>query len=434
MAIPVIFSQIGQVTVNVVDNIMVGHLGTTELAAASFSLNVFNIGMLFGMGFTIGITPLVGQSFNVHSTKTISAWFRNGLSVNFVGSLFLAAIMGSLVLVMAHMGQSADVVEKAIPFYLLHVCSLIPLMLFFSFKQFFEGIGNTKVSMMITIFINVLNIVLNYLLIYGKLGLPKMGLYGSGTATLIARMIMPVLFLFFILKTDKYKKYLVEAIHSHVERSKMKRIIQIGFSIGLQVVIEVLSFNIGAIMLGWISKESLAGHQVAMSMASMTYMISFGLASGTTIRVSHAFGQHDLPEVKRTILASLHLVVAFMGTMGVLFIVLRHYIPLLFTTDPAVIKVAATLLVVGALFQIFDGLQVVLLGALRGLADVKAPMVLAFISYIVVSLPTSYLAAFVLKLGPSGVWTGFVCGLSTAAFLFALRLRKCLKNKSLALA
>jgi MATE family multidrug resistance protein len=216
---------------------------------------------------------------------------------------------------------------------------------------------------------------------------------------------------------------LADAIRAGFDKLKIRRIVSIGLPIGLQMVIEILAFSIGAIMLGWISKESLAGHQVAISMASMTYMISFGLASGTTIRVSHAFGEHDRNELKQAIFASLHLVIAFMSLMGILFILLRNQLPLLFTSDPAVVEVAAGLLVVGAIFQIFDGTQVVLLGALRGMADVRIPMFLAFFSYIIVSLPISYLLAFTFNFGYYGVWTGFVFGLSTAAVLFGFRLK-----------
>jgi MATE family multidrug resistance protein len=428
LAIPVIFSQIGQVTVNVVDNIMVGHLGTTELAAASFSINIFHVGMLFGLGITLGITPLVGQSLNSKNKHHIGSWFRNGMLVNFIASLLLCAVMASLILIMPLMGQSEEVVNKAVPFYLLHISSLIPLMLFFSFKQFFEGIGNTRIAMAITIVINLINILLNYILIYGKFGFPSMGLNGSGCASLIARLTMPVIFIVVMLKKPVFRAYLAEAFRARFERLKIKRIVSIGLPIGLQMVIEVLAFSLGAIMLGWISKESLAGHQVAISMASMTYMISFGLASGTTIRVSHAFGEHSQHDVKRTVYASLHLVIAFMSLMGILFVLLRSTLPLLFTSDPAVIHVAAHLLIVGAFFQVFDGIQVVLLGALRGIADVRIPMFMAFFSYIVVSLPISYLFAFVFNFGFAGVWMGFVGGLSTAAVLFGLRLKNQLKG------
>ena len=402
---------------------MVGHLGTTELAAASFATSVFYVGMLFGLGITMGITPLVGQSFNSISQKNIGSWLKNGILVNFIASILVCAIMSSVVFFMNRMGQSKEVVQKAIPFYLIHVASLIPLMLFFTFKQFFEGIGNTKLAMIITIIINVVNIALNYILIYGKLGFPALGLNGSGCASLISRLIMPVIFVLVILRKSEFRIYLTDALRSGIEKLKIRRIVSVGFSIGFQMVIEILAFTLGAIMLGWISKESLAGHQVTISMASMTYMISFGLASGTTIRVSHAYGDHDRSELKHAIFASLHLVIAFMSLMGLLFVLLRNQLPLLFTSDPAVIEVAAGLLVVGAVFQVFDGVQVVLLGALRGMADVRIPMFIAFFSYIVVSLPVSYLMAFVFNLGAPGVWIGFVFGLSTAAILFAFRLK-----------
>ncbi len=424
LAIPVIFAQIGQVTVNLVDNIMVGHVGTADLAAASFAINIFNIGMLFGIGVTYALTPLVGHSYSSKKNENVGGWFKNGLLVHFVFSVLLCAVMSLLVFFMNQMGQSEEVVRKAVPFFLLQVASLIPMMLFFSIKQFFEGIGNTKIAMAITVIANIVNIALNYILIYGKLGFPALGLNGAGLASLCARILMPVLFLLFVLKKSSFRTYFNHARESGFEKEKIRKIAFIGLPIGLQLVIEVLSFSLGAIMLGWISKESIAGHQVAIGMASMTYMISFGLSSGTTIRISHAFGQRNRTELRKTVFASLHLVVAFMTLMGILFVLFRNYLPRLFTSDPAVISVAASLLVVAAFFQIFDGLQVVLLGVLRGIADVRVPMYLAFFSYIVLSLPTSYLFAFVLNMGPPGVWIGFVFGLSSAALFFGLRLKR----------
>jgi multidrug resistance protein, MATE family len=423
LAVPVIFSQIGQVTVNLVDTMMVGHVGTTELAAASFAINVFHVGMLFGLGITLGLTPLVGHSFNRQNPGRVGSWLKNGVFVHFITSVLLCMIMSSVVFFMNRMGQREEVVKAAIPYYLIHVVSLIPMLLFFSFKQFFEGVGNTKIAMVITIIANLVNIGLNYILIYGKLGFPALGLNGAGTASLIARLIMPAIFFLIILKRPSLRIYFDSAQRAHLEIQKIKQMISIGLSIGMQMVIEVLAFSFGAIMLGWISKESLAGHQVAIGMVSMTYMISFGLASGTTIRVSHAFGDHDWIELKHTVFASLHIVIAFMSLMGILFVLLRNQLPLLFTSDPEVIKVAAGLLIVGAFFQIFDGMQVVLLGALRGMADVRIPMFIAFFSYIIVSLPISYLLAFVFHFGYSGVWIGFVFGLTTAAFLFGFRLK-----------
>ncbi|HEY3371804.1 MAG TPA: MATE family efflux transporter [Prolixibacteraceae bacterium] len=423
MAVPVIFSQIGQVTVNLVDNMMVGHVGTTELAAASFAINVFHVGMLFGLGITLGITPLVGQSFNHKHPDRVGGWLKNGLLIHSISAVILCILMSSVVFFMDKMGQPKEVVKAAIPYYLIHVSSLIPIMLFFSIKQFFEGVGNTKIAMLITIIANVVNVCLNYILIYGNFGFPALGLNGAGISSLIARSMMPVIFILIILKRPSFKVYFDGAKRARFEIEKIKRMMSVGLSVGMQMVIEILAFSVGAIMLGWISKESLAGHQVAIGMASMTYMISFGLASGTTIRVSHAFGDRDKNELKHAVFASLHIVIAFMSLMGILFVLLRNQLPLLFTSDPDVIRVAAGLLIVGAFFQIFDGVQVVLLGALRGMADVRIPMFIAFFSYIIVSLPISYLLAFVFHFGYLGVWIGFVFGLSTAAILFGFRLK-----------
>jgi len=359
LAVPVILAQIGQVTVNLADNMMVGHVGTTELAAASFAINVFHIGMLFGLGITLGITPLVGQSFNPKKPGGVGGWLKNGILVHFIAAILLCLIMSSVVFFMGRMGQSEVVVRAAIPYYLIQVASLLPMLLFFSIKQFFEGVGNTKIAMIITIIANTVNIGLNYVLIFGKLGFPALGLNGAGYATLIARIIMPLIFLLIILKKPSFKVYFESAKKARFEIDKIKRMLSIGLSIGMQMIIEILAFSMGAIMLGWISKEALAGHQVAIGMAGMTYLISFGLASGTTIRVSHAFGDRDRNELKHAIFASLHIVIAFMSLMGILFVVLRNQLPLLFTSDPEVIRFAAGLLIVGAFFQIFDGVQVV---------------------------------------------------------------------------
>ena len=427
LAVPVIFSQIGQVTVNLVDNMMVGHLGTTELAAASFANNVFLIGMLFGIGFTLGLTPLVGQSLRLNNKRSIGAWLRNGVLVHGIVSIILGILMSFVVFFMEYMGQREDVVQLAAPYYLIHVFSLIPLLIFFSIKQFYEGIGNTKIAMVITIIVNVVNVGLNYILIYGKLGFPEFGLNGSACASLISRMLMPVIFIGIVFRVPQLAKYMRAARCTTFEKEKIKKIIHIGVPIGLQSVIEVLSFSFGAVMLGWISKEAIAGHQVAMGLISMTYLISFGLASGTTIRVSHAFGDKNRTELRQTILASVHIVLAFMSLMGILFILFRNQLPLLFTSDPEVVKIASKLFVVAAFFQIFDGMQVVLLGALRGMADVRIPMFMAFFSYMVICLPVSYLLAFVLNIGFSGVWIGWVFGLSIAALLFGFRLIKQLR-------
>ncbi len=424
LAFPVILSQVGQVTVSLVDNMMVGHVGTIELAAAAFSVNIFHIGMLLGIGITMGLTPLVGHVYSQKKEQQVGEYLKNGLFVHSVATLLIAVIMAFLSLFLNRMGQSEEVVRQAVPYYLLLVASLFPMLLFYSFKQFLEGVGNTKIAMYITLTSNLVNIILNYLLIYGKFGFPEWGLNGAGIATLISRIIMPVMLIPFILKNKQYKCEFRIAYHARIQMKLLKEVFAVGFPIGLQIIVEVSTFSFGAIMMGWISKEALAAHQVAIGLASFTYMISLGLGAGTTILVSHNRGLHDPLKMRRSIYASFHLVVMFMSVMGILFVLLRHQLPFIFTEDSEVILIAANLLIVAALFQIFDGIQVILLASLRGLSDVKHPMFMAFISYMGLGLPISYLFGIVLGFGAIGVWIGFLSGLAFAALLFSFRLRK----------
>ncbi|MDP4185527.1 MAG: MATE family efflux transporter [Bacteroidota bacterium] len=428
IAVPVIFSQVGQVLVQFVDNIMVGHLGTAQLAAASFAGSVFINGLIFGMGFSFGLTPLVGKAFGKGRFREAARLFQNSLLTNLLISFVLTLIMFGLSFFMDRMGQPAEVVKLAVPFYRILVISIIPFLLFFSFKQFAEGIGNTKVSMYITIWINVVNIILNYLLIYGKFGFPHLGMIGSSVATLIARITMPVAMLVVFLKKDNFRRYFYFFRQSDFSIQVVSRLSKIGTPIGGQMIIEVLAFSLGSIMMGWFGDVPLASHQIALTLATMTFMVSTGISSGTTIRVSHQLGAHRFKEMRHAAFASFHMVLGFMTISACLFMLFRNVLPQLFTADPKVITLAAELLIVAGFFQIFDGLQVVSLGALRGVADVKTPMYLAFFSYIVITLPISYLCAFIFKLGPVGIWIGFLAGLMFAASTFFLRFNRYSKS------
>jgi len=429
LAIPVVFSQAGQVTVSLVDNMMVGHAGTTELAAASFSNSIFVLGLLFGLGITMGITPLVGRLYSKNEKEEVASYFKNGFLLHVIVALGIILVMSVVGLFLDQMGQPDDVAELSYSYFMVLVCSLFPLLLFFSGKQFLEGIGNTKIAMAITLGSNLVNVVLNYLLIFGKFGFPELGLLGAGIATLIARMLMPV-FLFFYLRRNKGFSGLTDlAIGAKLEFRKVMDLLKVGFPIGVQIVIEVLTFSFGAVMMGWIGEAQLAAHQIAIGMASFTYMISLGIGAATTIRVSHAFGVGESHEIRKTMMASLHMIVVFMSFMGIIFIFCRNLLPWMFTKDVAVIQIAADLLIIAALFQVFDGLQVALLSALRGLSDVKMPMLMAFFSYSVIGVPVSYGCAFLLGFGSIGIWIGFLVGLIAAALFFGWRLKRLLFAK-----
>jgi MATE family multidrug resistance protein len=428
LAFPVVLSQIGLVTVMLVDNMMVGHVGTTELAASSFANSVFMIGMYFGMGITYGLTPLVGNAFGNGNLRSVAAWLKNGMITHFAASLVLTTIMFAIYFLLPFMGQPETVLIKAGPYYLLLCASYLPLMLFFSAKQFFEGVGNTKIAMQITLISNVINVFVNYILIFGKFGFPELGLNGAGIGTLTSRLVMPVMFLFYILNIPRFKRYFRLGQMEPLIKNKVFSLMKIGVPIAFQLIVEVITFSAGAVMMGWLGEIPLAAHQVAIGLAGFTYMISLGVSQATTIRVSHQMGIKNYNAMRKAAFASTHLVLIFMLIMGILFISFRNLLPLMFTDDKDVILIASQLLIVAAIFQLFDGLQVVMLSTLRGMADVKIPMLFAFFAYLFVGIPTSYIFAFILNIGPQGIWCGYLVGLGIAGILFYFRFRHNLKK------
>lgn len=430
LAFPVVLSQLGQVTVQLADTMMVGHVGTAELAAAAFANNIFMLGMLFGMGITFGTTPLVGNAFGNNDLKQVVVLLKNGIFTHLAVALVLTIIMGVIYLFLPFMGQSSEVVLLAKPYYLLLCLSYLPFLMFFSFKQFFEGIGNTKMAMQITLMANAINVIVNYVFIFGKFGFPELGLNGAGIGTLVSRIFMPVAFFIYVARIPRFRRYFLLAKKQLFTIKRVISILKIGIPIGFQIIVEVFAFALGAIMMGWLGEIPLAAHQVALGMASFTYMISLGVAQANTIRVSHQMGVKDYKSLKMAAFASTHLVLVFMMTMGVVFVLARHELPLLFTSDKQVVLIAAQLLIIAAFFQVFDGLQVVMLSTLRGMADVKIPMIMAFFAYLLVGIPTSYVLAFLFHIGPQGIWLGYLVGLAVAGVMFYFRFKHNLSKKA----
>lgn len=424
VALPVMLSQAGQVMVQQVDNMMVGRVGTTELAAASFANSIFIIGMVMGMGFTFGLTPLVGHAWASGNHKKAASLFRNSFLTHFVMALALAIALYALSFFMKYMGQPPEVVDEAVPYFRILVISMVPFLIYFTFKQFVEGLGNTAIAMYITLSANLINIGLNYILIFGKLGFPTFGLNGAGYATLIARILMPAFFLVVFVKKDWLKRYFILMRDTFFTKKEIRNLINVGYPISGQMLLEVSAFALSGIMMGWIGEVPLAAHQIALGLASVTFMIVTGIASGTTIRVSHQYSSGDYKNMYKAAMASVHLVLAFMGTTAMAFLIFRGLLPKIYTPNPEVIALASQLLIMAAIFQIFDGMQVVMLGALRGLADVKKAMFYAFFAYLVINLPLGYFLTFTTGLGPLGIWIGFVAGLGIAAVLFFIRFRK----------
>ena len=424
LATPLVLTQAGQMSVQLIDNAMVGRFGTAELAAASFANSIYVVIMLFGLGIFLGITPLVGHARGANDDRQVAVIMKSSFALSALLIPVITLISWSLTWAMPYMGQTDEVVRLAVPYYRTLVIAIIPFLLFVLLKQIGEGLGNTVMEMVATIAANLLNVVLNYILIFGKLGFPALGLLGAGYATLVSRIAMPLVLYagFMYIKPIKHYFALMRAVKATLHG--VVRIFSVGLPIAGQLVLEVSAFAFSAVMMGWLGDVPLASHQVAMGLASFTFMIANGVAMATTIRISFLLGTRNFESMERVSYSAVHLVVTYMGLCGLCFMVFRHQLPYVFTSDMRVIDQAASLLMVAALFELFDGLQVVCLGILRGFADVKAPMFIAGFSYTVIGLSVSYVCAFTLKMGPEGIWYGFLAGLVAAGILLALRIRK----------
>lgn len=427
LAIPLILSQIGQVFVTLADNAMVGHAGKEYLAASSFANSVFMMILMFGMGITFGLTPLVGKSYGQKEYGYIQKLFHNSIFLNLMISVILMIVGVVVGLCMPFMGQPEHVVALAQPYYYILLISVLPLLHFFSIKQFAEGMENTKLAMILTVTGNILNIIGNYILIYGKFGAPQLYLNGAGISTLISRIFMMVGFIYVFKTKSVFENFSLSFSFKEIEWKIQKRLLGIGSSIGLQMLIEAVIFSVGAIMMGWVGELYLASHQIAVSLSYFTFMIANGIAQATTIRISTLYGQKDLLQLNTTIKLSFIITLCYSTLCCIMFYVLARPLAAIFTNETEVIAEAAALIGMAAIYQIFDGLQVLGIGVLRGFADVKRPMIYAAASYLLVGIPGGYICTFTLGMGARGIWVGFIIGLGSAAVLFWARTYKRMK-------
>ncbi len=439
-------TQLGASLVGLFDSIMVGHYATVDLAAVSFSNALFFTVMVFAMGALMGLTPLIGiqvgkisdttdnsdESTRLAESKNIiSSLFQNGMLFTILLSIMTLILLGGCIPFLHCFGQDPAVVEVARPYFILIVISIVPFLFFTFFKQFLEGLGNTSVAMVITLVMNGINILLNWLFIYGNWGCPELGATGAGVGSLVARIGMPICFFVVMYFRREWKEYMTSMRWSKFKASVIKELTKIGFPIGVQTLMETIAFTAAFIFIGWISKEALAAHQIANQICDMTFMVILGIGSATTIRVSHQLGANNLHGVRMASNASIHLVL-FINTIGaILMIGLRNQIPMLFTADPEVIAIASKLVVLAGVLQLADGLQVVAASMLRGITDVKIPMFIALFSYIIVCISIGLFLAFPMGMGAVGIWIGFVVGLSVAAICLHIRFRWKFKQISL---
>ncbi len=428
LAVPVALTQAGILFVQIVDNAMVGRLGALPLAGVAFGGNVFFFLFIFGLGLAMGITPLVGELYaQGHHRKTASL-LQNSVALYLTIGLVICALQFATIPFFGHMGQPAEVVAVGTPYYEYLAWSIVPLMLFFAFRQFLQGVGNTRVETVITIACNVINVGLNWVFIYGNLGAPAMGAAGAGLATLLSRVLMPVMVICYFVWNHSYRRYLSFYHTGNWSRKRVWSLLSVGFPISLQMTLEGGAFAVTGIMMGWLGTEALAANQIAILISNMAFLIVLSIGSATTIRVSHEYGLRDFGAIRRIERSSYIIGLIWNVVMATVFVTCRHLLPQIFTSDAGVITMAGGLLIVVAAFQVFDGLQSTTLCILRGMQDVKATSVVAFISYIVINLPVGYLFAFTFKMGPQGLWMGYIFGLAAASVLLITRYRRTLRK------
>ncbi len=427
LAYPVIIGQGGHMMAQIVDSMMVGQVSALHLAASSFANIIFIMFMLMGLGISIGITPLVGEALGSDNCKQCRNLLKHGLIINGVSAFVLSAIMLFGIRFLYNFGQDPDVVRLAIPYLQYLIFSLVPYLLFSTFKQFADGFELTKIGMNILIIGNLLNIAMNYVFIYGHFGFPAMELTGAGLATFLSRVYMLFHIWFALRKHPRMAEYVAHYNYRSYSLPIVKRIFAVGIPIGIQYVVEIGAFAFGALLIGQAGSKQLAAHQIVISVASLTYLMASGIASAATIRISGFFGRKDIHSLRLAGNSSFVMAAAFMLIAAFLLIVGKNLIPTWYVNDSEVVEIASNLFVIAALFQVFDGIQVVGLGTLRGIQDVKYPTFIATVSYWIIALPISYYFGIQQKMQAEGVWYGYLAGLMVAAAMLVYRFRNRVK-------
>lgn len=387
-------------------------------------ISFFQFRFFFGIGVSYAITPLVAQADGANDTRKVIDTLKNGTLINLVTGIILVGFIFSIEPFMHRMGQPQEVVTLGIPYLNIVTLSILPTMIFQTYRQFAEGLQRTRVAMIIVVLSNLVNIALNYVLIFGHYGFPEMGLNGAGWATLIARCLMALGMLVYVFYGRKFQAFTAGFSLGNYSRSLISKMLHIGLPAGSQFIFEAGAFGFSALMMGWLGTTALAAHQIAINLATISYMTTSGMGAAATIRVGNFWGQKDRKNLRSSAFTMIGMAGVLMLLWALLFIFGREMLPSLYIDDPVVIDLTAILLIIGAFFQLSDGIQVVTAGALRGLQDVKVPSLLIFVSYWVIALPMGYWLAFPLKMGASGIWIGLSVGLTLTATAMIVRFNK----------
>jgi MATE family multidrug resistance protein len=433
---PIIIGQLGMVFTGFFDTLMVGQLGYKELAAAGICNSIFFLVAVFPMGVTMAFATIVGMLQGKNKTSSYNLLARDSALIT-VGLALVTTLVTYVFIQEFHVfGQTADVAALATPYLTLLMWSMPPMLIFFFAKNLCDGFGFTFGGMVITLAALALNVFLNWVLIFGKFGFPAYGLNGAGYATIISRIFLAVSMLWLMLRSDKVPIIARSFIRSFTDFSRItffRKIWQIGFPTGLQYFFEVGAFAGAAIMAGWLGSQELAAHNLAITLASLTYMFAGGISAGSSICVAKAYGNGNTTNVKNFGKAGLVIGLIVMIVFASIFFFFNTLLTQLFTDEPRVVLMGSQLLILAAIFQLSDGIQTISIGILRGVADVKVPSLLIFVAYWIIAMPLGYLMSHtsdttVFWHGVNGIWLGLSIGLTLSACVLSYRFYSLLRN------
>jgi len=421
LALPIAAGQVSQMLMGITDSVMIGQVGKVPLAASAFANSLFGVVFIVGLGLLLPVSVLVARAHGARQPRECAEYLRHGVALALGVGLVEVAAMVALSTQLHRFGQPAEVVAAVNPFFVLIGVSLVPVYFFQALKQFSEALGRPWAPMAILLAAVVLNAFLNWVLIYGHLGAPALGLTGSGIATLSARCAAAVGLWWWLHAQAEMRAELPARWRGALAVARLREMLNIGVPAAVQLLFEAGAFSAAALMMGWLGTVPLAAHQVALSCAAFTFMFPLGLATAASMRVSRAVGEGRGTALRAIGFGALGMGVAVMGVFATMFVLAGRLIASGFTPEAEVVALAAQLLVVAGVFQMFDGAQVIGAAALRGLTDVRVPTVITFVAYWLVALPAGYLLAFRTPLGPVGVWAGLAAGLACAAVLLGAR-------------
>lgn len=428
LGLPLLLGQLGMIMTGFADTFMVGHYTTESLAAASFVNNIMNFMTVLCMGFSYGLTPIVSATNARGDRRGVGAIVKNAILLNMAFGIAVGLAMLLIYFNVEKMNQPANLIPLIKPYYLVLLASMVPMLLVNTLRQFTDGIGNTRLSMWIIIGGNLLNILLNYLTIYGNFGFPELGLLGAGLSTLAARVAMAAAYIIVLSRSHRYATYVQGIRHGDIDSRISSNIFATSWPIAVQMGLETGIFSFASIMIGWLGEIPLAAYQIMLSISTIGFMVYYSLGASMSIKISGYYGNGDIAQIRNCSVAGMHIIMACAATACLLFFFLGEPVIRLFTDDVAVIAVAILVIPPLMLYQVGDALQITYANALRGITDVRPMMITAIIAYLIVGLPLGYLLAFPCSMGIVGIYLSFAVALLLAGVLFFAKFQIDLRN------